>query len=142
MNEETAAPEPVPSSFGTNEAQEPAASTPPTFSPASRPARPPAWLPFFLLAVVPALVVGVLVYVLAGNDSGGGGSASGAGILDGFFRLGPSSDGDVTSFKDELPPDFPKEFPLMSGEKVVASFQIVSTDGTNYFAVLSGPKLR
>jgi len=140
MNDETAAPEPVPSSFTNSESQEPDAPKPPTVASVSRRARPPAWLPFLLLAVVPALVVGILVYVLAGNDSGGGGSTSGAGILDGFFRLGPSSDGDVTSFKDKLPPDFPKEFPLMSGEKVVASFQIVAKDSTNYFAVLSGPK--
>ncbi len=144
---ETAAPPEVSPTLVTSSAAEsgPVAVASPAVASTSLPAssastsRTPKWLPLFLAAVIPAVVVGLIVFALAGNNSGGSsGSSSGAGILDGFFRLGPASDGDVTSFKEKLPPDFPQNFPQMDGTKVVASFSIVSEDGTNYFVVLSG----
>jgi hypothetical protein len=132
MNEDSGPPEAqVPTPSETIEPDTPEAKP----SPAA--ARPPKWLPFFLLAVVPALVVGLAVYFLAGDDTGSGGD-NGAGVLDGFFRLGPGSDSDVVSLKGTLPADFPKEFPVMSGFSVVGSFEIAADDGTTYFVVLSG----
>ncbi|HLF77352.1 MAG TPA: hypothetical protein VJB57_07645, partial [Dehalococcoidia bacterium] len=136
MNEESAPPEAETVNLPPTPEPEPSVLEP--VASTARMARPPKWLPLFLLAVVPALVVGLAVYFFAGSDDGGGGGANGAGVLDGFFRLGPGSDGDVSSFKGELPPEFPKEFPLMSGFSIVGSFEIVSDEGTNYFAVLSG----
>jgi hypothetical protein len=90
---------------------------------------------------VPAIIVGIAVGLLSGgNDkgsSGGGSDAQAAAIIDGFIHSSPSSDSDVSSYKGQLPPGFPKEFPLYKGATVVASFAINSADGANYFAVLS-----
>lgn len=113
----------------------PEASSETQVSPVSpRPSQLPAWLPFFLVAVVPAVVVGLLVYAFAANDStGGGGSA--AAIIDGFIRLGSSSEGNVTTVKGQLPSNFPREFPRYAGAKPVVSFVIPSNEGTNYLVI-------
>jgi hypothetical protein len=131
MSEETAAPEPD----GIDTTPE----GPVTAAPkgASRRARVPAWLPLLLAAIVPAVIVGAVVFLVAGNGSGDSNSG-GAGVLDGFFRLDPSSVGDVESYKAALPPDFPKDFPVMDKSKIVASFELNSDEGVNYFVVLSG----
>jgi hypothetical protein len=93
-------------------------------------------LPFAALAIVPAVIVGILVYVLVGGSSGGG-SSSAAGIVDGFLRLSPDANTQVESYKGEMPPDFPAEFPLYGDADPVVSFEIVTPDGTNYFSVLT-----
>jgi hypothetical protein len=101
----------------------------------------PKWLPLFLLAVIPALIVGIVVALVASggssSSSDGSGDSQAAAIIDGFIHSSPSSDSTVLSYKDQLAPGFPKEFPLYKGAKVVASFSIMSSDGANYFAVLS-----
>ncbi len=97
----------------------------------------PPWLPFAALAVVPALVVGILVYALAGGDSGGGGGGYTAGVVDGFLRLEPSADQTVESFKGRLPPDLPSEVPVYRNARPVVSYAIVTPEGTNYFSVLT-----
>jgi hypothetical protein len=93
----------------------------------------PAWVPYFGVAAAAALVVGILVYAFTGN---GGEGSSAAGILDGFIRLGPSSDDSVKSYKGTIPPGFPDEFPIFRGAKVVASFSIASEEGTSYFVIM------
>jgi hypothetical protein len=95
----------------------------------------PPWLPFAALAIVPAVVVGILVYALAGGGGSGGGHA--AGIVDGFLRLEPSADQTVESFKGRLPPDLPSGIPIFRGADPVVSYSIVTPDGTNLFAVLT-----
>jgi hypothetical protein len=97
----------------------------------------PRWLPFLLIAIIPAAIVGVLVFVLAGSDSGGGGSGGAAGIVDGLIRLGPSDQGSVTSYKDQLPPGFSTDFPIYAGAQIVVSESIASAQGTSFFIVLS-----
>jgi hypothetical protein len=96
----------------------------------------PPWLPLAALAVVPALIVGVLVFALAG-DSGGGSSGSAAGIVDAFLRLSPSTDQTVESYKGSLPPDLPAEVPTYNRAKPVVSYSIKTPEGTNLFAVLT-----
>ncbi len=96
----------------------------------------PAWLPYLLLAVVPAVVVGILVYVLAGSSSSGGGGNA-AGIVEGLLRLTPDSNTQVNSYKGELPPDLPSDIPLYAGADPVVSFAIATPSGTNYFVVLT-----
>jgi hypothetical protein len=94
----------------------------------------PSWAPYLLVAVIPALIVGALVYFLAGKDDGGDGSA--VGILDGFIRLGPSSDDAVFTYEGQMPPNFPGDFPTYAGARPVVSFAIGGDEGTSYFAVL------
>jgi hypothetical protein len=91
-------------------------------------------LPFAALAVLPALIVGGLVYLLAGGESGGGG---GAGLVDSFVRL--STGPDIGSYRNQLPPGFPDEFPLYKGRQPVSSFAIPQDDdgGVSYFVVFS-----
>jgi hypothetical protein len=82
---------------------------------------------------VPAIIVGIVVYVLAGS---GGSSVGGAGVIDGFIRLGSSGD-EISSFEGKLPPNFPNEFPSYKGAKLVTSFAVESDQGTSYFVVYS-----
>jgi len=94
----------------------------------------PAWLPYFLLAVVPALVVGLVVYVFAGGGGGNGGADNTAGVLENFF-----SDS-LSSHQGEFPPNFPSEFPVYKGAKIIASFAVDESgtgQGTTYIAVLT-----
>jgi hypothetical protein len=126
------------------------ASTEPETGPPQPPAVPPrsgrssglpSWLPLVLLAVVPALLVALVVYVLAGNDNGGGGGgdSTAAAIVDGFIRLGPSSDAKVTTYQGKLPDDFPGEFSLYKGTKPLVSFAVQSSEDTNYFVIFRTP---
>jgi hypothetical protein len=94
----------------------------------------PRWLPLVLLAVVPALVVGALVYAL----SGGGDSDEGAaGALEGILRPPSDPNTQIDSFRGEVPPKFPDDFPLYSEGKVVVSLEILSDQGTSYFVVMN-----
>jgi len=97
----------------------------------------PAWVPYFLLAVVPALVVGILVYVFAGDSGGGGGGGNAAGIVEGLLRLTPDSNTQVDAYRGELPPDLPADIPLYGDADPVVSFAIITPSGTNYFVVLT-----
>ncbi|HEX5368839.1 MAG TPA: hypothetical protein VFY10_05420 [Dehalococcoidia bacterium] len=99
----------------------------------------PPWVPFLLIAVIPAAIVGIIVFVLAGNGGSNSSSGGAAGIVDGLIRLGPSDQGTVTSFKDQLPPGFSTDFPVYSGAQVVVSESIGSAQGTSFFIVLSTP---
>jgi hypothetical protein len=96
----------------------------------------PRWAPLAALAIVPALLVGILVYVIAGN---GGGSSSAAGIVDGLIRSGGCDDSTTTctSYNGRLPPNFLADFPIYSGADIVYSVSIASEQGTSYFVVLS-----
>jgi hypothetical protein len=96
-------------------------------------ARLPPWFPYFIAAFLPAVLVGLVVYAFAG---GGGGSDKAAAILEGFFAA-PSSGGNVSTYAGELPPTFPKEFPVFKGAEVVVSFTIPAEQGTSYLAVLT-----
>jgi hypothetical protein len=112
---------------------------PPPSSPTSAPKgfSLPMWLPLFLLAVIPALIVGIAVALVAGGGSSSSDDGQAAAIIDGFIHSSPSSDQDITSYKKQLPPGFPKDFPAYPGAKIVGSFGITGSDSTNYFAVLS-----
>jgi len=141
MNENPPSPEP--------QAERPDSAEPETLAPpddGSAPlARPggiaslPAWLPWAAIAAVPALVVGILVYALTsgGGDGGGGGAV---GIVEGLLRLSPDENTKVDSFNGKLPPDFPDDFPLYRGSKVVVSFAVQTQQGTNYFAILTNSR--
>lgn len=89
----------------------------------------PSWLPYFLLAVVPALIVGVIVFALAGRD---GGNSNAAAIVDGLFRTGG---GQIEAFEGELPPGLPEDLPAYSRADVVVSFLVRSTEGATYFVI-------
>ena len=89
----------------------------------------PKWLPLALLAIVPALIVGLVVYFVAGQD---GGSDNSAGVLEGFF----AGDGQTTSYQGEKPPEFPGEFPIYKGSEVIASFETVNEQGTSLLVIL------
>ncbi|HLF72698.1 MAG TPA: hypothetical protein VI759_11165 [Dehalococcoidia bacterium] len=91
----------------------------------------PPWLPYFLIAVVPAVVVGLIVFFVAGGSSGAGNAA---GIIDNFFR---AQDETISAYKDELPPTFPADFPIFDGASVVVSFASAAEAQSNYFAILS-----
>ena len=139
MSEDTANREPDATTVGEPIVSEPeAAPSDATPSPVAAPAKTrrglPRWLPLFLLAVVPAVVVGLLVYVIAG---GSGEKDRSAAVIDGFVHSNGPNDSAVTSYKGALPPGFPKDLPLYSGAKTVSSFLVASEDGRNYFAVLS-----
>jgi hypothetical protein len=103
---------------------------------ASAPARrgPPRWLPYLIVAIVPAVVVGIAVALLAG---GGGDKDRSAAVIDGFVHSNGPSDSAVTSFRGQFPPGFPKDFPIFGGAKTVSSFLVASDEGRHYFAVLS-----
>jgi hypothetical protein len=92
--------------------------------------RMPKWLPLAALAIVPALIVGALVYFVAGGGDSGGGSA--ARIVDGLVRLNGSEG--MTSYEGELPPEFADDFPIYGD--IVVSIAIASDQGTSYFIVL------
>jgi hypothetical protein len=130
MNEEItpqsqAAPEVVPSASGVS-------STPASTSGGGL----PSWLPYLFLAVVPAVVVGVLVYVFAGGDSGGGDGVS-AAILESFLVPAEDSNTRVDSYKGVMPEDFPTDFPVFGNAETVASFVVATPEGTTYRAVLT-----
>lgn len=110
----------------------PADSTPP----APQASGLPPWLPYFLIAVVPAIVVGLLVYALAGGD-GGGGSNSAAAVFDGYLRRSPAASESLASYPGEAPPDFPGDFPIIKGAKIVTSFVIGSQQGRTYFLIMN-----
>jgi hypothetical protein len=134
MNEETPQVNPEqhpPSPVSTT----PQGSYPDTSKPAAKPRRRlPGWLPLVLLAVVPAVVVGALVWALAGD---GGGDEGAAGALEGILRPPSDPNTQIDSFKGEVPPDFPDDFPLYSDGKVVVSLEILSDEGTSYFVVMN-----
>ncbi|HLG10614.1 MAG TPA: hypothetical protein VI876_02540 [Dehalococcoidia bacterium] len=105
--------------------------------PATAGAGLPPWLPLAALAVVPALIVGILVYALAGGDSGSGGGGNAAGIVDGIVGLKSNSNQRVESYKGRLHPDFPADFDLYGGSKAVVSFAVVSAEGTSMISFLT-----
>jgi hypothetical protein len=93
-------------------------------------------VPIALLAIVPAVIVGLAVYLLAGGGSSNDDRA--ASVIDGFIRFNPPEEGEtVTTYRNEFPPNFPAEFPEYSGADIVASFATASQQGTIYFAALS-----
>ena len=112
------------------------APPPPPVTPTRRARGLPPWLPMFALAVVPALIVGVLVFALAGGSDSG--SKSVGGVLDFFFRQGSSPE-NVLSFEGEAPPNFPTDFPIYDGAKVFAGFQIIPEEGNgaSFYVILS-----
>ncbi len=110
---------------------------PPLAAPARKSRRFRRWLPAFALAAIPALIVGLAVYALAGGDSGGGANAGTAGIIDGFLRLGPDDTSNIQSFTKALPSGFPGDFPPYPGSKLVVSFAIRSSQGSNFFAIFT-----
>jgi hypothetical protein len=116
----------------------PEAAPPPEAPPPSSPlvsgSGLPAWLPYFLLAVVPAVIVGILVYAFAGGGSGGN-AANAAAVLDGFIRLGGTSE-DVQSFQGKVPPGFPSDLPSYPGAKILVSFLLQASDGSNNYFVI------
>ena len=134
MNQETAAEAAPPDQAPPPPAEAaPLEQAPPPPAPPARSPRLPAWFPYFALAVLPALIVGLIVYVLATDSRG-----DSAGVLDGFFRLGNAPE-NVHSYVDELPPEFPSEFPLYRGSDVHASFTILEEQGSSasFFVILT-----
>ena len=129
MNEETPAVEAQASPDPAVEAPEP--------GPASAGAGLPPWLPLAALAVVPAVIVGLLVLVLAGGSGSGGSSGGGAGVIDGFLSLRPNANQTVKTYKGQLPPDLPPEFPLYQNAKPLVSYAIITTENASYFSILT-----
>ena len=97
----------------------------------------PRWLPLAALAIVPAVIVGLLVLVLAGGGGNGGSSGGTAGVIDGFLRLQPNSNQTVRTYKGQLPPDLPSEFPVYQNAKPIVSYAIITTENASYFSVLT-----
>jgi hypothetical protein len=95
----------------------------------------PRWLPLVLLAVVPAVVVAALAYAAWGGD--GGSDQGGAGALEGILRPPSDPNTQIDSFKGEVPPGFPDDFPIYSNGKIVVSLEILSDQGTSYFVVMN-----
>ena len=91
----------------------------------------PKWLPLVALAIVPALIVGAIVFFVAGGSDSGGTDA--ARIVDGLVRLNGSEG--MTTYEGELPPEFADDFPIYG--EVVVSIAIASQEGTSYFIVLA-----
>lgn len=117
---------------------EPATATDPASEPAAdttayAPAALPGWLPYALLAIVPALIVGLLVFFLTGNGGGGGNAA---GIVDGFVRSGGPDQQAIESFKGEVPPGFPGNFPRYGGSDLVVSFAIRSPQQGSFYILV------
>jgi hypothetical protein len=81
---------------------------------------------------VPALVVGLLVYLLAGGTSDGNGGS--AGVLEGLITGGDTQG--TASYENELPPGFPAELPLYTDAKIAASFLLTGEQGARYFVIL------
>jgi hypothetical protein len=109
----------------------------PMTPPAGRPAGAgglPRWVPLALLAIIPALIVGLLVYAIAGDGGGGGGNA--AGVIDGFVRSGGPDQDAIESFKDREPPGFPEGFPRYSGSDLVVAFAIRSPQQGSFYIVV------
>jgi hypothetical protein len=97
----------------------------------------PPWLPYFLLAVLPALIVGLLVYATLGDSDGGGGGGDAASVVDGLFRSGGNED--ITSYKGQVPPGFPSDFPTYPGSKVVVSFLVREGQAASFFVIYQTP---
>jgi hypothetical protein len=95
----------------------------------------PRWLPLVLLAVVPAVVVAALAFALWGGD--GGSDEGGAGALEGILRPPSDPNTQIDSFKGQVPPKFPDDFPLYTDGNVVVSLEILSDQGTSYFVVMN-----
>jgi len=91
----------------------------------------PKWLPLVALAIVPALIVGAIVFFVAGGSNGGDTDA--ARIVDGLVRLNGSEG--MTTYEGELPPEFADDFPIYGD--VVVSIAIAGQEGTSYFIVLA-----
>jgi hypothetical protein len=113
---------------------EPVAAAPAVASETDSPRRSrslPKWLPLVALAIVPALIVGAIVFFVAGGDDGG--STDAARIVDGLVRLNGSEG--MTTYEGELPPEFADDFPIYGD--VVVSIAIAGEEGTSYFIVLA-----
>lgn len=108
--------------------------TPVAVAPSMQAKRGAPWLLVFAAALIPAALVGAIVFFVARGD---GDSNNAAGIVDGLIRLGPSDQATITSYKDELPPEFSSEFPIYDDADVVVSIAIAGAGGTSYFIVLS-----
>ena len=119
-----------PSAVAVGEAAAPVAAAPVAAAPkGSRSLR--KWLPLAALAIVPALIVGAIVFFVAGGSDSGGTDA--ARIVDGLVRLNGSEG--MTTYEGELPPEFADDFPIYGD--VVVSIAIASEQGTSYFIVLA-----
>lgn len=87
--------------------------------------------PLALLAILPALVVGILVFTLAGGSDEDGSIAALDSLV---LRYAPGGDIAVP-FLGEAPPGFPEDFPSYSGAREVVSFAIRSPQGTTFIVV-------
>jgi hypothetical protein len=100
------------------------------------PSNLPRWIGLMALAAIPAVVAGLLVYFLAGGgSSGGGNNGLAASIVDGFLRLGGSTDDNIQSFGQKLPPGYPGDLPAYPGASLIASFTMSSNQGVTYLAL-------
>ena len=129
MNEEA-----TPEAQAAPDSTEPPESSPPPATVAG--GGLPGWLPYAALAIVPAVIVGILVFVFAGGD-GGGGNGHAPGILETLLVPEQDSNTRVESYEGELPAEFPAEVPIFAAADTVASFTVVTPEGTTYTAIFT-----
>lgn len=86
------------------------------------------------IAIVPALIVGAIVYFVAGGGSSGGSSFA---VLDGFVRLSLAQGEEIQSYDDQLPEGYPSDVPVFAGAEMDGSFAIESPEGTTYIVTYS-----
>jgi hypothetical protein len=133
--ESTAAESPAGESPATSST--PAQEAEPAPAPAGEPSRKkslPSWLPVAAAALIPAVLVGLIVFFVAGGSENGGGSCG--TTLDGFVRLSLSQGEEIESSCD-LPQGFPKDIPVYSGASLDGGFAIKSEDGTTFIVAYS-----
>jgi hypothetical protein len=139
MSEDTPSRAPDETPIGEPPVTEPAATyvAPPAES-APAPRRSlPSWWPYLLVAVVPAVIAGIVVYLVAGGDGGGGSRDRSAAVIDGFVHSSGPSDTLIQSYKGQVPPGFPSDFPIYAGAKPVSSFLVAADEGRQYYAIFA-----
>jgi hypothetical protein len=108
---------------------------PPPATPASTGGRKlPSWLPLIAAALIPAVLVGLIVFFVAGGSEEDGGSCNTA--LDGFVRLSLSQGEEIES-SCELPQGFPDGLPVYDGATLDGGFAIKSAEGTTFIVAYS-----
>jgi len=94
----------------------------------------PVWA-LALAAIVPAIIVGALVWFLAGGD-GGGGSRVHVDTTNILHAFTAGNEGTITlRYEGQFPPGYPDGIPSYDGAEVVASVAQIQEPGVGYIVV-------
>ena len=85
--------------------------------------------------MIPAVLVGLIVFFVAGGSDDGGDGSCGT-TLDGFVRLSLSQGEEIES-SCELPNGFPDDLPVYDGATLDGGFAIKSAEGTTFIVAYS-----